>query len=115
MRADQDADLIIKITPNNRGQPAGKLADVELHFVGRSSLAGLKLIGFTIWEGRPGGGRHVLFPARQYAVKGERRSFALLRPIADRNAQDSIRDRILQAYIDYEQRAGDDAQGSSTR
>jgi hypothetical protein len=39
-----------------------------------------------------GGGRNVTFPARQYAVNGERRSFALLRPIADVSAQDRIRD-----------------------
>lgn len=41
---------------------------------------GLKLIGFGIWERRGGAGRNVTFPARKYAVNGERRSFALLRP-----------------------------------
>jgi len=110
------ADLIIKIMPNERGNPTGKLTDVELHFTGRSPLAGLKLIGFSIWERPAGRGRYVLFPARQYAVKGERRSFALLRPIVDSTAQDAIRDRILEAYAEYEQRAAaDDAQGPATR
>ena len=114
MQADHHADLIIKIAPNERGNPPGKLADVELHFAGRSLLAGMKLVGFTIW--RAGRGRHVLFPARQYAVKGERRCFALLRPIADSTAQDTIRDRILQAYAEYEKCAGaDNAQGPATR
>lgn len=37
------------------------------------------------------------FPARQYAVNGERRSFALLRPIADVAAQERVRDAILEA------------------
>jgi hypothetical protein len=32
MRADQHHDLIIKITPNDRGNSTRKLADVELHF-----------------------------------------------------------------------------------
>ena len=116
MRADERAELIIKITPNERGGPLEKLANVELHFAEGSLLAGLKLIGFSIWEGRSGRGRNVLFPARQYAVKSERRCFALLRPIVDRTAQDTLRDRILEAYAAYEQgAAADNAQGPSTR
>jgi hypothetical protein len=47
----------------------------------------LKLIGSSVWERRGGNGRNVTFPARQYSVNGERRSFALLRPIADASAQ----------------------------
>ena len=42
--------------------------------------------------------------ARQYAINGERRSFALLRPIADVSAQERIRDLVLQAYAEYEER-----------
>ena len=106
----------IKITPNDQGNPPGKLADVELHFVdvpcpecegsgavivadsgplagaagicaecdgqrvqvGSNPLAGLKLIGFSIWDRRGGSGRNVTFPARQYAINGERRSFAFV-------------------------------------
>ena len=66
---------------------------------------GLKLIGFAVWERRSGSGRNVTFPARQYSVNGERRSFALLRPIADVAAQDHIRELVLQAYAEYEQEA----------
>src|SRR5476649_750283 len=94
--------LTIKITPNDKGNPPGKLADAELHFGGESPLAGLKLIGFSIWKRRGGNGRNVTFPARQYAVNGERRSFALLRPIVDANAQNLIRDLILLAYAEQE-------------
>jgi hypothetical protein len=92
--------LTVKILVNDRGTPAGKLADAELHFRGESPLAGLKLIGFAIWERGGGAGRNVTFPARQYAVNGERRSYTLLRPVADPTAQDAIRDRILEAYAD---------------
>jgi hypothetical protein len=93
--------LTVHITPNDKQNPPGKLADAELHFTD-GELDGLKLIGFSIWERRTGGGRNVTFPARQYAVNGERRSFALLRPIADIKSQERIRDVVLQAYAEYE-------------
>ena len=91
----------IKITPNEKGSPPGKLADAELHF-SDGPLEGLKLIGFAVWERRGGSGRNVTFPARQYAVNGERRSFALLRPIVDTEAQNRIRELILEAYSLHE-------------
>ena len=94
----------IKITPNDKGNPPGKLADAELHF-DEGALEGLKLIGFGIWERRTGSGRNVTFPARQYSVNGERRSFALLRPIVDVTAQERIRELVLQAYQAYEEQA----------
>ena len=92
--------MTIKFTPNDKGNPPGKLADAELHFSG-GPLDGLKLIGFAIWE-RRNGGRTVTFPARQYSVNGERRSFALLRPIVDTASQDRVRDLILDAYKEHE-------------
>jgi hypothetical protein len=96
--------MTIKIAPNEKGNPPGKLADAEIHF-SDGVLDGLKLIGFGIWERRGGGGRNVTFPARQYSVNGERRSFALLRPIVDSTAQNRIRDLVLQAFQEYEERA----------
>jgi hypothetical protein len=93
--------VTVKIVPNDKGNPPGKLADAELHFSG-GPLEGLKLIGFGVWERKSGGGRNVTFPARQFSVNGERRSFALLRPIADTTAQNRIRDLVLQAYADHE-------------
>ena len=100
--------ITVKITPNDRGNPPGKLADAELHFID-GELDGLKLIGFSIWERRGGGGRNVTFPARQYAVNGERRSFALLRPITDPSAQNRVRELVLQAYAQYEETAAEAA------
>jgi hypothetical protein len=44
-------------------------------------------------------------PARQYTVNGDRRSFALLRPIGDTTAQNKIRELILDAYQEHEERA----------
>lgn len=94
--------MVVKIVANDKGNPPGKLADAELHF-STGPLDGLKLIGFAIWERRGGNGRNVTFPARQYSVNGERRSFALLRPIVDSAAQEKLRDAILQAYADHEE------------
>lgn len=96
--------MTIKIVPNDKGNPPGKLAEAELHF-NSGPLEGLKLIGFAVWERKTGNGRNVTFPARQYSVNGERRSFALLRPAADATGQDRIRDLILAAYAEHEAQA----------
>jgi hypothetical protein len=92
--------MTIKFFPNDKGNPPGKLADAELHFSG-GPLDGLKLVGFAVWE-RKTRGRNVTFPARQYSVNGERRSFALLRPIMDSTSQDRLRDLIVEAYKEHE-------------
>jgi hypothetical protein len=96
--------VTIKIVPNDKGTPAGKLADAELHFTS-GPLEGLKLIGFAVWERKTGNGRNVTFPARQFSVNGERRSFALLRPMTDATGQERVRDLVLQAYADFEAEA----------
>lgn len=101
--------MTVKITPNDKGNPPGKLADAELHFTD-GPLEGLKLIGFSVWERRSGNGRNVTFPARQYSVNGERRSFALLRPIVDVTAQERVRELVLAAYAEYEMEASAEAE-----
>ena len=93
--------MVVKIVPNLKDNPRGKLADAELHFT-EGLLGGLNLIGFSVWERRSGGGRTVTFPARQYTVNGDRRSFMLLRPIDDASAQERMRALVLQAYAEYE-------------
>ena len=92
--------MTVKNVSNEKGNPPGKLADAELHF-SSGPLEGLKLIGFAVWEKKSGGGRNVTFPARSYSVNGERRSFSLLRPVADSTAQNRVRDLILEAYAEY--------------
>jgi len=92
--------MTIKFFLNDKGNPAGKLADAELFFSG-GPLDGLKLVGFGVWE-RKGGGRNVTFPARSYSVNGERRTFSLLRPIVEVTAQEKLRDIVLSAFKEYE-------------
>lgn len=87
----------VRILLNEQGRPAGKLADAEIHFTA-GELAGLKLVGFAIWERRDGSGRSVSFPSRQFIVHGDRKNFSLLRAIDDPNAQNHIRRLLLHAY-----------------
>jgi hypothetical protein len=99
--SNQNAEVVsVRIIPNTEGKPPGKLADAEVIFEAEAGpLSGMKLIGFAIWERRGGSGRNVTFPARQYSVNGERRSFALLRPMnGDVSAQEAVRDLILEAF-----------------
>ena len=90
-------DVTVHIVPRDADTPPGKLAEVELHFTD-GLLAGLKLVGFAVWERRRDSGRYVTLPARQYTVNGARRSFTLLRPTGDVGAQPNVRELILAAY-----------------
>ena len=99
--SNQNAEVVsVRIIPNTEGKPPGKLADAEVIFEAEAGpLSGMKLVGFAIWERRSSGGRNVTFPARQYSVNGDRRSFALLRPKnGDVSAQEAVRDLILEAF-----------------
>jgi hypothetical protein len=99
--SNQNAEVVsVRIIPNTEGKPPGKLADAEVIFEAEAGpLSGMKLVGFAIWERRSGSGRNVTFPARQYSVNGDRRSFALLRPKnGDVSAQEAVRDLILEAF-----------------
>jgi hypothetical protein len=87
----------VKILRSDRPLHNGKLADAELHFVG-GDLDGMKLIGFAVWERRDGSGVNVTFPARPFIVHGERRNFSLLRAVEDPNAQNRIRQMVLEAF-----------------
>jgi hypothetical protein len=93
--------VTVKILTNDKDKPVGKLADAELVFTD-GPLAGLRLVGFAVWERRTGTGRNVTFPARAYTVKGERRTYALLRADSDATAQSRLRDIILEAYTEFE-------------
>ena len=78
-----------------------KLADASSFH--RRRPDGLKLIGFSVWSAA---GRR---PERQvsgapYSVNGERARFRCP-AIADATAQDRIREVILEAYTEYEEKA----------
>ena len=96
--------MTVKIVANGKNAPPGKLADAELLFTD-GPLAGLKLVGFAVWERKTGTGRNVTFPARTYASGNERRSYALLRAETDATAQNRLREIILQAYAEFEAEA----------
>lgn len=97
--------MVVKIMPNDKGSPTGKLADAEVHFTD-GVMEGMKLLGFAVWDRRTGTGRNVTFPARTYSVNGERRSFSLLRPAGtDAHCQDRVRELVLQAYAEFEAQA----------
>ena len=93
----------VKIVPSTAGSPAGKLADAELHF-SEGLLAGLKLVGFTVWDRRDSRGRSVTFPARQYTIDGERRHYVLLRVTDDPATAEPVRELILRAYAEQSER-----------
>ena len=98
--------MVVKIVPNLKDEPRGKLADAELHFT-EGLLTGLKLIGFAIWRRRDGRGYSVTFPARPFNVNGDKTNFALLRAIDDPQAQNQVRELVIRAYAEHEQHAAE--------
>ena len=62
----------------------------------------MKLIGFCVWECPAGRSHTVSVPPRQWFLDGERRDFAMRRPIADSYAQDRVRELVMQAYASCE-------------
>jgi hypothetical protein len=71
---------------NHGGVPAAKLADVEIHFE-EGVLAGLKLVGASVWRSKKGEAPTVLVPSRSYATAAGVRYYELLRPSWDGAAQ----------------------------
>jgi hypothetical protein len=67
---------------NHGGTPASKLADVEIHFE-EGLLAGLKLVGCSVWRSKKGEAPTVLVPSRSYATAGGVRYYELLRASTD--------------------------------
>ena len=90
-------NIEVKILRNEQSKPAGLLADAEIHFL-EGELAGLKLVGFAIWERRDGTGRRVTFPGRPLIVHGDKRSFELLRATGNPSVLNRVRDLVLKAY-----------------
>ncbi len=73
--------MTIKINPNDKGNPAGKLADTEVHFTD-GPLAGLKVIGFLdLGTSRRQGSQRCVSGAE---LLGQRRASQLCASAADR-------------------------------
>jgi hypothetical protein len=60
--------------------PERLLCEGELVFDEDSPLAGMKLVGFSLWRGQEGD-VSVTFPARSFGANGERRFFDYLRAV----------------------------------
>ena len=101
-RRDEELTGVVKITLGASGKPAGKLADAELHFTA-GVVAGLKLVGFAVWNGR-NGGRAVTVPARRYSADGRHRTFTLLRDVSGYDASQAVRHLIFRTYHEAEAR-----------
>lgn len=87
----------IEITLSD-GTQKGKLADAALQIL-TGELAGIEVVGFTVWEGR--NGPNVTFPARKFAGRdGNERSFSFVRSTKRGQAtgMSHLRTRILAAY-----------------
>jgi hypothetical protein len=90
----------VRFTETERSSSTGKLASAELLFTS-GVLSGCRLVGFGVWKHRTTG-RNVTVPSRQYFVNGQRRTFALLRPIDDSAPKNSLRDWILAEFAAHE-------------
>jgi hypothetical protein len=58
--------------------PERLVCEAEVLFDEAGPLAGMKLVGFSLWRG-PEGDLYVTFPSRAFGVGGERRFFDYLR------------------------------------
>lgn len=74
--------VYVRFVPNTGEKPRRVLAEAELHWSDDEGvLAGLKLVGFTIWRSRESpDGLTVTLPARAYGAGSERRYFNYLCP-----------------------------------
>lgn len=89
---------------NHGGTPESKLAEVELHFE-EGLLAGLKLVGCSIWRSKRGEAPTVLVPSRSYATAGGIRYFELLRPSGEEGdeskAEKADAKLLVKTFKDY--------------
>jgi hypothetical protein len=83
--------------------PERLVCEPELIFDSTGPLAGLRLVGFSIWR-NPEGEFYVTLPARAFGAGSERRYFEYLRSLnGDLAATKRLRDWILEQYRDSQQ------------
>ncbi len=77
--------------------PERLVCEAEIHFDESGPLAGLKLVGFSLWHGTAGT-MYVTFPSRAFGAGNDRRFFDYLRPTDARDAQAAV--RLKQLILD---------------
>jgi hypothetical protein len=92
---------------NHGDTPVSKLADVEIHFE-EGMLAGLNLVGCSVWKSKKGEAPTVLVPSRSYTTASGIRYFELLRgsnasgltneTTEDRQAVKTFKEYICEQY-----------------
>lgn len=83
------------------GAPERLIADAELVFdEGDGQLAGLKLVGFSLWRG-PDGDVYVTMPSRAFGGSSDRRYFDYLRLVDPMVSQPmkALKAAIVRAYV----------------
>lgn len=82
----------IHYTLSNNSGIADKMADVEIHFE-EGFLAGLKLVGVSVWRGKKDSQPVVVAPSRSYASANGVRYYELLKP-SDETAEKGNRQEM---------------------
>jgi len=78
--------------------PERLVCEAEIVFDEDGPLAGMKLVGFSLWRG-PDGDLYVTFPSRAFGAGGERRYFDYLRSTEGTGAEAKrVKGWILEAY-----------------
>jgi len=78
--------------------PERLVSEAELVFSSTGILAGLKLVGFSLWKS-PEGEIYVTFPSRAFGAGQERRFFDYLRPVNGGGAAaKALKEAIIAAY-----------------
>jgi hypothetical protein len=78
--------------------PERLVCDVEVLFDDGTPLAGMKLVGFSIWRTAEGE-LSVTFPSRAFGLATERRFFDYLRSIVGNSADvKRVKDWVLEEY-----------------
>jgi len=98
----EEKEMRVHFVLNHDGVPASKLADVEIHFE-EGILAGMKLIGCSVWRSKNGEAPTVLVPSRSYPTAAGVRYYELLRDSADGTPDAVIgrRPNSIKRFKDY--------------
>jgi hypothetical protein len=82
---------------NHGGTPQSKLADVEIFFE-EGLLAGMKLVGCSVWRAKKGEKPTILVPSRSYATAAGVRYYELLRAAAPDSDSEK---KVVKGFKEY--------------